>query len=443
MPQLHLLRDLEILNAARRPAPYMLCDGGNLYLRVLPGEQLDKRAGKDWWFRYAIDGKRGKLRLGSYLNVSAKDARTQAAEYRKLVEAGTDPKRQRAIVVAERKIAATLPQTVNEVFVEWKNARLGARKNNGGKEVERKFNKDVLPLIGNLPIATLRRRDIAAILDAVRRRGARRVTGLLLTELKLFINYAVTRELIEGDITAGLKAADWDGQSRQRKRVFSPDEIRELHEKLKTAGVKPATEAAIWIMLGTMCRIGALAAARWDDIDFKAGTWQAARKSREEATYVIYLSPFVLKYFQRLRADQEARLQRKRERDEEIDAERFEWVFPAKNPRPEGVPKHVDAKTFSKQIYNHQVEQQMKNRPPALGLLKLSGGPWTAHDLRRTGSTLMSAMNVDDKVRELCLNHVPENRLDGVYDQHRHEKKMRRAWALLGQRLEAIQNGGR
>ena len=68
---------------------------------------------------------------------------------------------------------------------------------------------------------------------------------------------------------------------------------------------------------------------------------------------------------------------------------------------------------------------------------------WTLHDLRRTGSTLMAAMGIDDKIRELCLNHVPQNRLDGVYNQHKYEKQMRRARKILGERLEAIQNGAR
>ncbi|MFO1302100.1 MAG: tyrosine-type recombinase/integrase [Burkholderiales bacterium] len=442
MSQLHRLRDIQILNAVRRETSYWMGDGGNLYLRVLPGEHADKRSGKDWWFRYQADGRRAKLQLGTYLDLTIKEAREKAAEQRKLIEAGIDPKRHRAADDAARKVAAALPQSVNELFAEWRATRLTERKD-GGKAVERMFNKDVLGAVGAIPLRDLRRRDIAAILDRVRRRGARRVAGLLLSELRLFVNYAVVRDLIDGDITAGLKAKDWDGQSKQRKRVLSPAEIGELHRKLTTAGMKSSTEAAIWIMLGTMCRIGALSAARWDDIDFKEGTWMAARKSREQEDYTIYLSAFVLRYFEGLKAEQETLLQKKKDQGQEVDLKRYEWVFPAKNPRPASVPPHVYDKTFSKQIYSQQVDTQMKNRPPALGLLKLNGGLWTPHDLRRTGSTLMAAMGIDDKIRELCLNHVPQNRLDGVYNQHKYEKQMRRAWKILGERLEAIQNGAR
>jgi len=440
MARLNLLSDIEILNAPRRSAHYMLGDGGNLYLRVVAGQFATKRDGKDWWFRYQSNGARVKLALGTYTDVGTKAARDKAAKLRKLLDAGIDPKRKRAEDEVNRQATALEPQTVAEAFGDWKTRRLSARKD-GGKEVERMFKKDVIPSIGTLPIKSVRRRDIVSILDTVHGRGSKRMTGQLLNELRLFVNHAVDREWIEGDITAGLKASTWDGQTKARTRVLADKEISELTKKLANSRVKKSTASAIWIMLSTMCRVGALESARWDDIDFEKRTWDAARKSQEEEEYTIFLSPFALGYFQLIKAEQEDLIRRKRERGDAVDMERYEWVFPAKNPRPSGTPKHVTKKTLSKQLYSYQVEKQHKNRPPALGELKLSGGNWSAHDLRRTGSTIMARkpLGVDDNIRELCLNHGPKNALDRIYNQNKYEAEMRLAWERLGEVLAALQ----
>lgn len=444
MSHLHRLRPIQIQNAERRTEPYMMNDGGNLYLRIMPGEHRDKRTGKDWWFRYQLRGKTGKQFLGSYVDLSTKEARDKASELRKMLAAGIDPRTKRAEDIAERQAASLQPQTVSEGFDDWKKRRLLSRKD-GGKEVERMFKKDVIPAIGALPIKAVRRRDIVALLDTVHGRGSKRMTGQLLNELRLFVNHAIDREWIEGDITAGLKASRWDGQTKARTRVLADEEIAELSKKLGKSRIKLSTASAIWIMLSTMCRVGALEAARWDDIDFEKRTWKAARKSQEEEEYTIFLSPFALSYFQLIKAEQEDLIRRKRERGDTVDMERYEWVFPAKNPRPSGTPKHVTKKTLSKQIYSYQVEKQHKNRPPAIGELKLSGGNWSAHDLRRTGSTIMARkpLGVDDNIRELCLNHGPKNALDRIYNQNKYETEMRLAWERLGEVLAALQARGR
>ncbi len=439
MPQLNLLKEIEILNAQRRASDYMIGDGGNLYVRVQPGKYTDKRAGKDWWFRYQFNGATKKLALGSYTDLTVKEARDKAAEMRKQLDHGIDPKRQRDRDDAERKIAEQEPQTVAEAYQVWKATRLVDRKD-GGKEVHRLFTKDVLPAIGAIPLKSLRRRHLTAIFDSVKGRGAKRIVGHLLTESRLLVKFAIEREWIDSDITSVLKASNWGGQSRPRSRVLEHKEIVELRDKVSKAGLKKSTGAAIWIMLSTMCRVGALERARWKDIDFEHGTWKAARKSAGEEQYTIYLSSFAVRHFQLIKAEQDALIERKLTRGETIDEDRFQWVFPAKNPRRSGQPQHVTDKTLSKQIYSYQRKKPLKGRAPATGKLRLSGGPFSAHDLRRTGSTYMTSaeVGVEPRFRELCLDHGPKNPLDRSYDQNKYKDEMKDAWERLGAFLERL-----
>ena len=63
-----------------------------------------------------------------------------------------------------------------------------------------------------------------------------------------------------------------------------------------------------------------------------------------------------------------------------------------------------------------------------------------AHDLRRTGATLMVALGVIPEVAERCLNHIEENKVKRIYQRHSYEPEMREAWQRLGQRLDILVN---
>ena len=68
----------------------------------------------------------------------------------------------------------------------------------------------------------------------------------------------------------------------------------------------------------------------------------------------------------------------------------------------------------------------------------LTGGPWTPHDLRRTGATMMGELGVIGEVIERCLNHVEQNKLKRIYQRHELKAEKREAWRLLGERLQLL-----
>ncbi len=64
----------------------------------------------------------------------------------------------------------------------------------------------------------------------------------------------------------------------------------------------------------------------------------------------------------------------------------------------------------------------------------LDGGRWTAHDLRRAASTLMSQLGISNDVINECENHIKQG-MSGVYIQDRREAEQAKAFDALGQRL--------
>ena len=71
--------------AVQAGKPRKISDGGGVVLEARP-------TGAGWWrLRYWRDGKEGLLSLGTYPEVSLKDARRRRDDIRKLVAAGKDP----------------------------------------------------------------------------------------------------------------------------------------------------------------------------------------------------------------------------------------------------------------------------------------------------------------------------------------------------------------
>ncbi len=79
------LTDQEIKKIKPEAKPQKLFDGGGLFLLVTP------QGGKCWRMKYRFTGKEKLLSLGTYPEVTLKDARSRREEARKQLAQGVDP----------------------------------------------------------------------------------------------------------------------------------------------------------------------------------------------------------------------------------------------------------------------------------------------------------------------------------------------------------------
>jgi integrase len=102
----------------------------------------------------------------------------------------------------------------------------------------------------------------------------------------------------------------------------------------------------------------------------------------------------------------------------------------------------VCIKSFGKQLADRQssVSARLQNRTKSVDALVLEGGRWTAHDLRRTASTVMSQIGISNDVINECQNHIKQC-MSGVYIQDRREAEQIRAFDALGAKLAGIVSG--
>lgn len=416
-----ILTDRKATTAKSKDKEYLLADGDGLFLRVRP------TGAKDWMLVYTFDGARKKMSLGQFPDVTLARARAKADEYRAELADGQDPKvaaEQRAIHERAEREAKAARLTINGLFTRWQELDLSRRKDKGA-ETTRAFNKDVLPVIGAMFADELKRAQVAALLDTVVARGARIVARNLLGDIRQMFGFAIRRGLLENDPTSHMKRDDY-GAKVERERVMTEAEIRALPALIAKAGMFLTSEHAIWVMLATCCRVGELSQAAWADVDLEARQWRIpAENSKNAKEHVIDLSDFAVRHFEAIKTVTGTKI------NDQGETVPGEWVLAAKhNDGP------VCVKSLAKQIGDRQREAApMKNRTPLIDALKLPGGKWTPHDLRRTGATLMGALGVQSEVIERCLNHKEQNALKRIYQRHDYRTEMRAAWLLLGDRL--------
>jgi integrase len=399
-----------------------------------------------FYFRYTHKNKQTRFKFGSYTakdNKGAKgykgytlaEARAQVVEYRQLYINGTtdikgyfnreallknaQQEAELAQLEAER-LEAESRSTVKELFDKWQRLRLSKYKD-GGKEATRISKKDVLPAIGHLPADSIRKGHISAITDAIEERGANRMAKITFSILQRMFTFAMDRDIIEINPTAKLKKSSIGGKDVERDRVLSDEEIKALNAQLKNSGLLPTAQAAIWICLSTCCRIGEISRAEWKYIDIDSRTWIIPEDlSKNDKQISIYLSDFAVRQFKIIQAV----------------THNTPWVYPNRHKN-----NHICTKTITKQIGDRQCLAPMSKRTKKSGSLILSGGKWTPHDLRRTGSTIMGSLGIKPVVIDRCQNHIEESKVRKTYQLYTYDPEMKEAWNLLGARLEKLTSG--
>lgn len=429
------VRDIEAAISLQRSSgtkPIKLTADTGLRLRIY------KDGSASWLVLYMFNGQERQYRLPEPYGIgkgrcSLAFARERAAEIRSKARAGIDYQSELAEELAARERRRETEaaeharrmnrQTVNAVFDRWDGLVLSTRK--GADEVRRGWKKDVLPKLGNLYAEEVKRADIMSVLDAVLARGAKRLANRLLAEMRQMFGFAVVREIVSADPTAGIQKRHAGGREEERDRTLSDAELQTLPAALKAAALIDTTRHVIWLILATTARVGEIAKARKSDIDLDAGIWRIpAENAKNEDAHTVYLSALAIEHMSALA--------------EASDSE--EWLLPAR--KKDGAETHTDPKGITKQIADRQLKFYERaahsNRTKQENSLVLGDEKWTPHDLRRTSATLMQSLGVLPAVIEACLNHREQNRMKRTYQRYDYAKEKREAWRLVGERVELL-----
>ncbi|MBB1089795.1 integrase arm-type DNA-binding domain-containing protein [Rhodopseudomonas palustris] len=425
--------------AARREVPDGGCRG--LYLVIQPS------GGKSWVFRYRASGASRKLTIGPvYIGddepgsvalgrpVTLAGARKLAGEAALQVAKGADPAGER---VRDRKSAREIAErdTVEAVarrfVLEHGKARnrswvptarligLAPDKNDPTKLIRVKGGGEILSRWGHRPIREITRRDVNDLLRAIVVRGSPITSNRVLAHVRKMFNWAVGEDIIPTSPCIGVtRKAD----ETPRSRYLRDDELRLVWQA--AGALEYPWRQFFRLLILTMQRRNEVAGIRRSEIRADDRLWIIpADRAKNGIEHEVPLSDAAMAIL---------------ESCPEIGREGF-FLTRYGAAGLSGFSKakiEIDAAILT--IQRTEAVASGEN-PDAVTPLE----NWTLHDLRRTGSTGLAALEVDIVVAEKLLNHKSGSLrgVVGTYNRHHYSDKKRAAMEAWTAHVLKVANG--
>lgn len=291
---IHRLSALQVKNLAK---PGLHPDGGSLYLSV------SATGTKSWRIIYVRNGKRVELGIGSLATVTLAEARNKAAEARKLLQEGADPKQ------AWSGQGRTKNRNFGAIAIEHIEAHEPAWKNAKHRQQWRNTLTTYASALWDTPVDQITVDDLLTILKpiwATKPETASRVRG----RIESVLDAAKVRGLRSSENPAAwrgnlalLLPARKKGPKRHHPAMPFID-VPTFFAKLRAI---PALSArALELTILTAARTSEVLQARWSEFDLTGATWTVpADRMKTGREHRVPLSPAALKLLKALPSDAE------------------------------------------------------------------------------------------------------------------------------------------
>jgi integrase len=347
---------------------------------------------KTWTYFLSWGGKRVRMKLGTYPATSLARAHTLADEARAALEAGRDP-----------RAALAQPETLRAICEEYLCREAGNLRS--GDERRAVLERLVYPMLGDRPIADIRRSEIVRWLDGIEdERGPVMADKALGFIRRVFNWHAARSDDFRSPIVRGM--ARTKPQERARARVLTDDEIRIVWAAAARQG---AFGRLVRFLLLTGARRSEASGMRWSELD-PAGDWTLpGLRNKTKLDLVRPLSKAALAV---MGAKPDGAI----------------FVFSTDNGATA-----ITGFSKLKTAFDRTVTAGLrKDNPEAHPLPN-----WTLHDLRRSARSWMSRAGVPSDHAERVLGHVIGG-VRGTYDRHDFRDEKRDALEKLARQVDFI-----
>ena len=408
------LSDLVVRQAKATGKAYTLPDIDGLSLAVTA------TGSKSWHFRYYWMKEPKRMSLGTYPEVSLREARALRDEARALVAKDINPRLHRKQKRAAVKLAGE--NTFEAIYKKWLAHReLGLKK---GRQttlsiLPRVFAKDVLPLLGKRSIYDIKRPDLLEVIARIERRKALSVAEKVRTWFNQMFRYALV-------VVPGLEqnpASDLDVVALPLPPVnhnpfLRMAELPKLLQRLRKYRGRLQTQLGLRLLLFTGVRTGELRLATPDQFDLDRGLW--------------IIPPEVVK---QLHVD----MRRKRQLPKDIPP----YIVPLSVQAIE-IVRHLLEQLKPAQHYLFRHDSELKKRMSENthnGALKRMGyrDLLTGHGIRGTMSTALNEIGYPKVWVDAQLSHVDPNKVSATYNHAEYVEQRRRMMQDWADRLDLFE----
>lgn len=251
-----------------------VADGDGLYLLIQP-------TGRKWWrFDYRFDGKRKTLSMGTYPDVTLKEARNRRLEARQLVAKGIDPGEYRKATNSAR--ADALANSFEAVAREWLAKQLAGWSPTHADKIIKRLEKDVFPWMGKRPVAEITAPEVLTTIRRIELRGAVDTAHRALQNCGQIFRYAVATGKADRDPTGDLRGALPPKKTGHFASITDPVEVGALLRAIDGFRGTLIVQSALKLAPLVFVRPGELRKAEWCEFDLDKAQWliPAARMKR-------------------------------------------------------------------------------------------------------------------------------------------------------------------
>ncbi len=381
-----MLTDTALKNLKPKGKPYKVSDRDGMYVVVAPSGTVTFR------LDYRLNGRRETVTLGQYgpAALSLARAREKTIDARRAVMEGNSPAHEKQR--AKRRIKEA--KNFGEFGERWlKDAPMADSTRAMRRAI---FERELLPVCKNRLLHEIRPDDLRALCAKIVDRGAPATAIHVRDILKQIYGFAI----LHGEKIAN--PADEVGPASiatfvPKDRSLSPTEIRVMLKQLEHVATLPTIRLGMRLFLMTMVRKSELQDATWDEVDFENAVWSIPKeRMKRSKAHNVYLSRQSMDIMIALKTC----------------AGNSRYLLPSRYD----ADAPMSRATFNRITYSVVERAKLEGLPLE---------PFTVHDLRRTGSTLLNELGFNSDWIEKCLAHEDGRSSRGVYNKAEYEPQRR------------------
>jgi integrase len=388
-----MLTDAALKSLKPKDKPYKVADRDGMYALVTVKGTVSFR------LDYRLNGRRETVTLGQYGSegLSLARAREKCIDARRAIGEGKSP----AIEKQREKRRLREAKSFGEFGEKWLTA---APMADSTRAMRRSiFERELLPVWRNRLLPEISPDDLRAHCAKIVDRGAPATAIHVRDIFKQIYGFAI----LHGEKV--VNPAEEVGPASiatfvPKDRALSPAEIRVMLKQLERVATLPTIRLGMRLFLLTMVRKSELQDAVWDEVDFENAVWSIPKERMKRAkAHNVYLSRQSLDIMIALKTC----------------AGNSRYLLPSRYD----ADAPMSRATFNRITY--AVVEQAKAEGLPLE-------PFTVHDLRRTGSTLLNELGFNRDWIEKCLAHEEGRSSRGVYNKAEYElqrRHMLQEWA--------------
>lgn len=388
-----MLTDTALKNLKAGENSYKVADRDGMYVFVATSGTVTFR------YDYRFNGRRETLTIGRYgtSGLSLARAREKCLDARRSIAEGRSPAQEKQR--EKRRIKEA--KSFGEFGERWlKEATMANSTRSMRRSV---FERDILPTFRNRLLTEIVSDDVRALCGKVKDRGAPATAIHVRDIIKLVYSFAILHgEKVPNP--AGEVGPASIATFVPRDRSLSPSEIRIMLKEIEHVPTLPTIRLGMKLFLLTMVRKSELQDATWDEVDFENAVWSIPKeRMKRSKPHNVYLSQQVLDIMIALKTC----------------AGNSRYLLPSRYD----ADAPMSRATFNRITYA-VVERAKKDGLPLQ--------PFTIHDLRRTGSTLLNELGFNSDWIEKCLAHEDGRSSRGIYNraEYEHQRRhMMQEWA--------------